>query len=122
MHKFYEWMRENFYQIDGENAAVQLDKDIKLKGNMVYSPDTCLFVPRKINAFFGGIHGQKNIKRQPDGSYIVTLYNTPRHAETYEQAENIWKGFIEGRRAQLLTDYEDKLPHEVYQAIAEYEF
>lgn len=27
-----------------------LDKDILLKGNKVYSPETCAFVPAKINS------------------------------------------------------------------------
>lgn len=29
-----------------------LDKDIRIKGNKIYSPDTCLFVPARINTLF----------------------------------------------------------------------
>ena len=41
---FAEWYELN--NVDG----YQLDKDIKFKGNKVYSPKTCLFVPSVINS------------------------------------------------------------------------
>lgn len=43
---FKEWHDENY--IDG----YQLDKDILVKGNKVYSPQTCCFVPEEINKLF----------------------------------------------------------------------
>lgn len=40
---FAAWFKEN------NTADYQLDKDIKIKGNKVYSPETCLLVTRCIN-------------------------------------------------------------------------
>lgn len=40
---FYLWVSENM--VDGWD----MDKDIKIKGNKIYSPATCLFVPRCVN-------------------------------------------------------------------------
>ena len=55
---FYEWVDHNFYEIEGE-STVELDKDILVPGNKVYSPDTCIFVPKRINDLFVHIHGRK---------------------------------------------------------------
>jgi hypothetical protein len=45
----------------------QLDKDILVKGNKVYGPDTCVLVPRDINILFTNA---KNIR----GPYPVGIY------------------------------------------------
>ena len=44
---FKKWFDEHY--IDG----YELDKDILIDGNKVYSPETCCFVPRYINLLFG---------------------------------------------------------------------
>lgn len=45
---FAAWFYEN-YPDDGVNIC--LDKDIKIPGNKVYSPDACLFTTREENTF-----------------------------------------------------------------------
>ena len=45
--RFYKWVEENYYMIS--NEQIDLDKDILFKGNKVYSPETCVFVPHTIN-------------------------------------------------------------------------
>lgn len=50
---FYEWLhkQENFDKwLNGNRWGV--DKDILVKGNKVYSPDTCCLVPDNINSLF----------------------------------------------------------------------
>ena len=49
-----------------------LDKDIKIKGNKVYGPDTCLFVTRKANAIEA--HAGTYIFTSPNGER-VEVYN-----------------------------------------------
>lgn len=49
-HKFSNfkaWMQQQDWH------GKQLDKDILVMGNMVYSPSTCVFVPSLVNSFFG---------------------------------------------------------------------
>ena len=41
--------QEFFNAKDNQGNSYQLDKDILVKGNKVYSPETCCFVPQEIN-------------------------------------------------------------------------
>lgn len=50
---FYEWLhsQENFDKwLNGEKWAI--DKDILIKRNKIYSPDTCCLVPHNVNILF----------------------------------------------------------------------
>ena len=46
---FYEWCNK---QVGFGNEGWHLDKDLLVKGNKVYSEDTCCFVPAEINSLF----------------------------------------------------------------------
>lgn len=50
---FYEWLheQENFNN-QTENKTWNLDKDILIKGNKIYSPETCCLVSGNINKLF----------------------------------------------------------------------
>lgn len=47
---FAKWYEENYYQVDEDD--MHLDKDILVKGNKVYGPNTCVFTPSLINKVF----------------------------------------------------------------------
>ena len=88
--KFKEWFEQNY--IPGN----QLDKDILEPGNRVYSPDTCCFVPKKLNAIFSGharqTDGATGVRKQyrkyvsafrADGTRYAASFDTLKEAEEF---------------------------------------
>ena len=47
---FGDWDNDNYYKVEGETMC--LDKDILVKHNKIYSPETCIYVPQTINNLF----------------------------------------------------------------------
>lgn len=127
---FSKWYYDNFYQIEGEQMA--LDKDILCKGNKIYSPDTCVFVPQRINSLF-----TKSDNKRGDCPIGVT-YNKPgKIYETYcgtngkrkylgcyktpEEAFQVYKNFKEKYIKEVAEEYRDKIPTKLYNAMITYE-
>ena len=130
---FKEWFNENYYEIDEEQMS--LDKDILEKGNKIYSPETCVFVPQNINTLFikcDKVRGEYPIgvyKPNNSNKYLAKcsifyngktqqkylgLYNTP------EEAFNAYKQFKEKYIKQVADEYKDKIPYELYKAMYNY--
>lgn len=57
---FASWYDYHYYEV---NERLHLDKDILYKGNKIYSPHHCIFVPQRINLQFGksGINGKEKV-------------------------------------------------------------
>lgn len=66
---FAEWFEEN-YPKDGKDY--QLDKDIKVRGNKIYSPEACMFVSASENTVASSAKSWKI--KSPDG-VIHDVYN-----------------------------------------------
>ena len=131
---FKEWYDKSYYEID--NKTSQLDKDILVKGNKVYSPDTCVFVPNFINKLF--IKSQNSRGELPIGVWYdktnkkyraklsvfkngkstvkyLGCFNTVNEAfESYEQAK---EDYIK----EIADEYKDKIPVKLYEAMYTYE-
>lgn len=116
---FKEWARENYYTIDDEQ--IDLDKDILVKGNKIYSPKTCIFVPHSINAYFN------NLVRDP--VYIKSLDQwkmeiciegknvTIGYFDTKDEAK---EAYIKHKEASILAKadlYKDRIPRKLYNAM-----
>ena len=63
---FAKWFEENYIE------GYHLDKDIKVEGNKVYGPDTCLFVSKEDNA--EKAHAKQYTLVNPEGQ-TVTIFN-----------------------------------------------
>ena len=76
--KFRLWMENQKWE------GLELDKDILVKGNQVYSPDTCCFIPQAINVLFStgrkrkhNLHLPEGVKLCNNGKYRVQLRIRP---------------------------------------------
>ena len=112
---------------------MQLDKDIICKGNKIYSPDKCIFVPHRINSLFikndalrgdlpigVGYDKRRSMYRaycsiiKKDGNRItqhVGYYNSP------EEAFKGYKRFKEAYIKQIADEYKGKIPQRLYDAM-----
>ena len=85
---FAKWYKDNYYEVGNEKMC--LDKDILVKHNKIYSPETCIFVPHKINTLFTKSDNSRGenpigIRLTPFGNYQVFCHNgygkRPYHRE-----------------------------------------
>lgn len=69
---FVEWSKlEVGYELKESNGKRwQLDKDLSFKGNKAYSPETCIFVPARVNTFT--IMRTNDRGNYPLGVHLVT--------------------------------------------------
>lgn len=125
-YSFYEWVNDgNFYEIDGE-STVHLDKDILVKGNTIYSPETCLFVPASINSLFGGTAPKKD-KGLPLGVIQVGECFKPDIAgfrDCFKTVAEAWEIYKLHKKAKIITladSYAGKIPYKLYKALIDYE-
>ena len=81
---FAEWYYNNYYEIEEQKMC--LDKDILYKGNKIYSPDNCVFVPNNINSLF--TKSDKTRGDYPIGSSLHKRDNVLEvWCSTYEDGE-----------------------------------
>ena len=122
---FAKWYKENY--IDG----FQLDKDILVKNNKIYSSETCCFVPNEINSCFIncrsvrgelpiGVTYNRGAKR-----YVTRLRKNNKriYIGTYDTKEEAFKAFKyekEEYAKQLADKYKNKITHKTYQALINY--
>ena len=131
---FKKFYNENYYEIDGKTS--QLDKDILVKGNKIYSPETCIFVPKFINTLFtksqkirgdfpvGVCYDKTNKKYKAHLSVFKNGKSTQKNLgyfDTPEEAFEVYKRAKEDYIKKIADEYKDKIPTELYQAMYAYE-
>lgn len=127
---FKVWFDNNY--IDG----YALDKDILIKGNKIYSPDTCCFVPREINNLISklvvsyrknGFIGVHIDKRCSKNKYVAILSKNGKNCEigryqSKKEAFLAYKSAKELHIQEIATKYfkEGKITERVYNALMNY--
>ena len=127
---FKDWCNKQvgFNSIDEKGALFHLDKDILVKGNKVYSEDTCCFVPQEINALFikrDKLRGEYPIGvsfHKSRGMLRATLNNKHLgYFNTAEQAFQVYKTAKEAYIKEVANKWKDKIDPRVYEALMNYE-
>ena len=118
-----EWIDDNYYEIPGEKMC--LDKDILCKGNKMYSRDTCIFVPNRINVLFtkrDNARGKNPIgmTELPSGNYQAYCNNGYGKNiylgvySTKEEAFQVYKKYKEKVIKEVIDSYEGIIPEPFY--------
>lgn len=117
---FAKWFDKNYYDIN--EGRMHLDKDILKENNKEYSPETCVFVPQRINMIFMTKSNSKGlpngIKITPSGKYS-TLYNTI-YLGTYDTLEESMIYYNEEKIIHIqkvAEEYKKKIPKKLYKAL-----
>jgi hypothetical protein len=120
---FAEWFYNNWKPW---MSGWHLDKDILIKGNKVYSPETCCFVPAQINTL---LINRKNDRgefplgvsfNKRDKKYAIELPKNKkgkRNFNTVEEAFVAYKTAKESYIKEVVNEWRDKIEESVYIAL-----
>ena len=123
-----EWIENNYYEVPGEKMC--LDKDILYKGNKVYSRNTCIFAPQRINNLFTKSDNARSknsigVSDLPSGNYQAYCnngYGKNIYLGTYStkiEAFQVYKQYKEKVIKEVIDSYEGKIPEPFYSRLKE---
>lgn len=128
---FVKWFNENYYTI--ENESMELDKDLFGDGKL-YSPNTCIFVPHKLNSWFA-VMGKNNQERLNENLPTGVSYHKGRGYKHYrvvslekgqlfytpEEAYEAYKANTELKFKNYAEQHKDAIPLKLYEKLINYE-
>ena len=130
---FAEWCysQKFFNAKDDKGKPYQLDKDILYKGNKIYSPETCCFVPQYINTVLNscgkargeypiGVAYFKKVDKFISGFFIKGTRKHLGYYNTVEEAFQAYKEAKEDYLSLIAESYKNDIDHKLYTALLEY--
>ena len=126
---FKEWCNK---QIGFGNEGWQLDKDILVKGNKIYSEDTCCFVPREVNNLFIkryinrgaypiGVSYHKSSRQFASAISTDGLQRSLGLFNNQEEAFLVYKEAKELHIKKVADKWKDQIDPRVYEALMNYQ-
>lgn len=124
---FAEWFEENYNT--KTMKGWELDKDILVKGNKIYSPETCCFVPQEINKLFTktvetrGLLPIGVVKTKYKFSVRISKFShltTIGNFDTVTEAFKAYKTAKEYYIKEVADKWKDLISDQVYQAMYNY--
>ena len=127
---FAKWCEDNYYEIDGERMC--LDKDILEKGNKIYSPNTCIFVPEKINTLFTKRKSERGNfligvffhKKYNKFSSSVNKNGNHKFLGYYKTELDAFKAYKKEKEnviKEIADEYKNRIPKILYDTMYNYE-
>lgn len=126
-NSFYEWCFKKLYNC--EIDTLELDKDLFSKGEKIYSPDTCCFLPKKINIAITCKCTKSSmlptgISIYYSGGYIATVQNGSRRvSKTFRNLDDACEFYVSTKERyirEMAGFYKEYLPERIYNALMEY--
>ena len=124
---FKDWFDSNYVE------GYALDKDILVKGNKVYSPETCCFVPKGLNSLLTNRKNHRGkyplgvSKASYSDNYEAAVYKNGKrvHIGTFKTIEEAFNAYKVAKEAYIKEDatkyYNDgKIAKNVYEALMRY--
>ena len=131
---FKEWCNKQagYTSQDDKGNAFQLDKDILVKGNKVYSEELCVFVPKEINMLMvkcGRKRGDNPIGvfyHNHDKKYVAKCKVSSKTVHlgyylTSTEAFIVYKNFKESYIKEVANKWKDQIDPKVYDALMNYQ-
>ena len=131
--EFADWYYSNIYYVDGE--AMCLDKDLRISGNKLYSPETCLFLPVTLNMLLinssnsigkcstVGVYFHKRYGKYATSLSTKSIGGRREHLgyfDTPEEAFSVYKEHRESYIVKVANLYKSKIPPHAYELLINY--
>lgn len=127
---FREWASR---QVGFGKDGFEMDKDILVKGNRVYSPETCVFIPQELNVLFSGCYNARRRGKYPigvsfnkgSGSFVAQMSSRQDKGldkylgsfPTVEEAFACYKAAKEAKIKRLAEKWRDQIDPRAYAAL-----
>lgn len=130
---FKEWCNKQtgFKYKDDKGVPFQLDKDILVKGNKVYSEDTCVFLPQEVNLLLTSRKSKRgglcvgvsfDTKAKKFVSFI-NIFGKQKYLGGFDEEVEAFLVYKEAKEFHIKTvaeKWKDKIDIRVYEAMMEY--
>lgn len=127
---FAGWYENSYYKV--KNEIMTIDKDIICKGNKIYSPEKCVFVPQRINNLFCKSDSARG--KYPIGVYykkennkfissLKGLNNKRIYLGSFDSVKKAFLAYKERKEKvikKVAEKYKNKIPKKLYNAMCNY--
>jgi hypothetical protein len=121
-HDFQNFAAWSVQQVGYDNKGWQLDKDILIKGNTVYSEDTCCYVPARVNSLIIKSDTARGSKADSLGSYYFSVKEASGTSLTkkFKDREEGRAWYVVNKERiikEVANEYKNVLDSRVYEAL-----